>query len=116
MKDLQYRIEIREKALELFDSGATYETFQEEGLQNSWFYTIKNDREAFEAALDRLKGKRKSQETQTEETIAYIESRKRVLGGEIKRYHRVIQKANEEDKDIYIARVNELIKEREELD
>ena len=54
------RIEMREKALELFDAGVDYKAFKENGLQNSWYYSIKNDRKKFEVQLEELKNMKES--------------------------------------------------------
>lgn len=119
-KQLTRRIELREKALELFEAGADYKEFQENGLQNSWYYSLKNDRKKFEAQLDELKTIIESTPSKVEEetplNIQKAQSRLNVLRGEIRRYNRVIQKARESEKDALIERYNEIIEERLELE
>ena len=117
-KQLDRRIELREKALELYDQGADYKVFQENKLQTSWYYTLKSDKKRFMLQLEELKALKDNAPTQEEEVVNITDTQSRisVLAGEIKRYHRVIQKASNSEKDIYIDRMNELIDERLELE
>ena len=119
-KQLTRRIELREKALELFDQGADYKVFQENGLQNSWYYTLKNDKKKFMLQLEELKTIIESTPRKVEEetplNIQKAQSRLNVLRGEIRRYNRVIQKARESEKDALIERYNEIVEERLELE
>ena len=114
------RIEMREKALELFDAGVDYKAFKENGLQNSWYYSIKNDRKKFEVQLEELKNMKESAPTEVEEetplNIQKAQGKLNVLRGEIRRYNRVIQKARESEKDALIERYNEIVEERLELE
>ena len=119
-KQITRRIELREKALELFDQGADYKVFQENGLQNSWYYTLKNDKKKFMLQLEELKTIIESTPSKVEEetplNIQKAQSRLNVLRGEIRRYNRVIQKARESEKDALIERYNEIVEERLELE